>query len=96
MTVIGCISPACQSTVGPAVQVRVLATQKAIPGKPNSTHTSVQDLRCKTKVHTLTIPVAAVCVVFARIVWFTHLGENTSTNTKSTKSTNVFYDCRSK
>lgn len=62
-----------QCIVRPAIQIRVFPAQKAIASKPDSTYTLVQDLRCQAKVYALSILVAGVCVVFARVVWFTHL-----------------------
>lgn len=73
VTVISCILFAGQILVGPAIQIGVFTTQEAIPRKPHTAHTLVQDLRGQAQVHTLSIPMAGVCVVFARIVWLTHL-----------------------
>lgn len=91
LTVIGCILLAGQSVIGPAIQIRVLTAQKAITGKPNSTHTLVQDLRCQAQVNALSVLVAGVCVVFARIVWFTHLEQS-----QAFENTKVVHDCSSK
>lgn len=73
LTVIGCILLAGQFVVGPPVQIGVVSTQEAIASKPDSTHTLEQGLGREAEVNALGILVAGVCVVFARVVRFTHL-----------------------
>lgn len=72
-TVICGVLLAWQPFAGPAIQIRVLAAQEAITSEPNSAHTFEQHLRRQAEVYTFCKRVAGVCVVFARIVWFTHL-----------------------
>lgn len=62
-----------QSLVGPAIQIRVFATQEAIAREPDGAHALEQHLRCQAQVQTVSVLVAGVCVVFAGIVRFAHL-----------------------
>lgn len=70
---VGGISPTCQVLVGPAIQVKVLPTDDAIAGIANPTLTLVHGVNEMTEEDAAGRLVAAVGVILAGVVRFTHL-----------------------
>lgn len=80
--------------IGPAVEVRVLAADVAVPGIADFTITFVHGVTEVAHVDTLSRPVAVVGLVFAGVFCFTNLQKNEQTyfNTMTINNTISMYN----
>lgn len=75
LAVVGCISAAHEVLIGPAVQIRVLSTDEAVPGVTGATLALVHGVAEVADVNALCMFVAVMGFFLAGILGFTHLNE---------------------
>lgn len=75
LAVVGCISAAHEVLIGPAVQIRVLSTDEAVPSVTSATLALVHGVAEVADVNALCMFVAVMGFVLARILGFAHLNE---------------------
>lgn len=73
LAVVGGISSTHQVLVGPAIQIRIFSTDKAISSIANFTLTFVHRVTEVAKVNALSKPMTTMGLVLARVLRFTNL-----------------------